>query len=407
MHLKHCVSVVSVDEAVSNNTVPAASVLIDSSQRNLATSISNLPLIAEPPTAFSLRLTSPHTANSSPTIATSTDLSPEQVFGNILPHPSLVSLHGSNEDSFQRHNMSLSVSSPLHLQQHDRKSNPSADTLTEPTTLQGLMSSHGIGGFNSPHLASVTTAGDDSQSHRQQYTGNLSNSSSITTVPSSHLERNRLVSPVSNNLLLYSQSGRLQDPPLSMSFTQANPQMSIPSNLNSYGLSTMVGNLSLPAHLTSDHSISFEGTNLNPPDGNLLGAPSNQSRNFPQLMVGAGKGHIQSMMSVSTSSNPRHEIGAVTSFPMSFSHPIMTTCGNMGGLPNSAGLPLLPGMSNIYPYPYAGPFPTLPSHSVNNTLSRPPGFPMPTQGLSRYPPYISPTPYGNSQSPITNRNFTS
>ena len=358
----------------------------------------DVPLVAEPPSAFSLRLASPRTKSPN-VMARSTDISPDQTFGSILPPPLQ-----KTGDGLRGPSVSIPVSTPLHLQQVNRGATANGDPQTEPTTLQGLISSHGIGAFGVPSLPSVTTTRDSILSQRQHALSNSTNSQSNTDL---RLGGHTVASQLSSGLLSFSQTGRQQETSLSMSFTQSNPQPPLPSNLSSFGLPPLTGHLALPPHLQPDHPSPYEVANLNPTEGNLLGASSNQSRSFAQLMSAAGKDLAQNMP-VSTTSNPRNEIGTVSNLHMSLPHPIMAASGNLpGGLSNPSALPLLPGMPNMYSYPYPAPLPTLPSHSVSNALPRPPTFPMPAQGLPRYPPYMTPSLYGNTQPPITNRNFSS
>ena len=107
--------------------------------------------------------------------------------------------------------------------------------------------------------------------------------------------------------------------------------------------------------------------------------------------------------------------------PMPLSHNMAAVAaagGTTGGLPgslsNPSALPLLPGMHNMYPYPYTGALPSaaaavqsLPSQPITSAMVRmnAPAFPSQTL-VSGYPSYVAPSLYGNAQPPVTNGNFT-
>ena len=105
--------------------------------------------------------------------------------------------------------------------------------------------------------------------------------------------------------------------------------------------------------------------------------------------------------------------------PMPLSHNMAAVAGGTaGGLPgslsNPSALPLLPGMHNMYPYPYTGALPSaaaavqsLPSQPITSAMVRmnTPAFPSQTL-VPGYPSYVAPSLYGNTQPPVTNGSFT-
>ena len=102
---------------------------------------------------------------------------------------------------------------------------------------------------------------------------------------------------------------------------------------------------------------------------------------------------------------------------MPLSHNMAAGTGSLpGSLSNPSALPLLPGMHNMYPYPYAGTLPSaaaavqsFPSQPVTSSGAmvrmNAPGFPSQTL-IPGYPSYVAPSLYGNSQPPVTNGSYT-
>ena len=320
-------------------------------------SSSDIPLIAEPPSPFNFtpNLTS-HSRRSSVDITTT----PEQSFVNILSP----TLEPMQTESILQRSSNTSLSS---LQQTGR-----GDAQAETNTLQGLITSHGIGAYSMP-----TSQGGLIQRRLHQ---GMSNNS--TTAASSAVQIQEIHSTTSMGFT------RNQDHSLPLNFVQSHGH---PANIGTFTLPP----LTLPPHLQTEHSLAFDSA---PHSMNgLLGESSNQLRNLHVLNASQKNSVSSSHSEPRTSNHP----GVVPPMPVSLAH--MAASGNLpGGIPNPSSLPLFPGMPSMYPYPYPTSLPSLPSHIPSSNMP-----PFPPQGLvSRYPaPYVTPPLYGNSQPPIMNRRW--
>ena len=155
----------------------------------------------------------------------------------------------------------------------------------------------------------------------------------------------------------------------------------------------------------------------------ITSAPSSQHLQQPQHNiqtpnVAAPSQQGPSLQQTLTTSAANLPSGGIP--PMPLSHNMAAAGGTLGGLPgslsNPSALPLLPGMHNMYPYPYTGALPSaaaavqsLPSQPITSAMVRmnTPAFPSISQSLvPGYPSYMAPSLYGNTQPPVTNGSFT-
>ena len=155
----------------------------------------------------------------------------------------------------------------------------------------------------------------------------------------------------------------------------------------------------------------------------ITSAPSSQHLQQPQhniqaLNVAAPSQQGPSLQQTLTTSAANLPSGGIP--PMPLSHNMAAAGGTAGGLPgslsNPSALPLLPGMHNMYPYPYTGTLPSaaaavqsLPSQPITSAMVRmnTPAFPSISQSLvPGYLSYMAPSLYGNAQPPVTNGSFT-
>lgn len=183
------------------------------------------------------------------------------------------------------------------------------------------------------------------------------------------------------------------------------PPIPFPANLGGFTLSSMVG------HFTSPHpQLQPQSLSMNPATGGLMQG----------LGLSVGSNHAQPPTSVSTLSNPpqpmptgllsnppisivnpllpRPNLPPSTSLPMPLTHPIPTIPTNL----QNPSVPLIPGMPNMYSYPYAA---TLPATSSANAHV---GFPPQSLMPPGYAQYLPPSLYGDSpqQPPVSSANFS-
>ena len=148
----------------------------------------------------------------------------------------------------------------------------------------------------------------------------------------------------------------------------------------------------------------------------ITSAPSSQHLQQPQHNIqapnlAAPSQGPSSLQTLTTSSN----LPSGGMPPMPLSHNMVGGTGGLSGsLSNPSALPLLPGMHNMYPYPYTGALPSaaaavqsLPSQPITSAMVRmnTPAFPSQTL-VPGYPSYVAPSLYGNTQPPVTNGSFT-
>jgi hypothetical protein len=123
-----------------------------------------------------------------------------------------------------------------------------------------------------------------------------------------------------------------------------------------------------------------------PSAGLLAGAGSNPPISImnplPQVSLGMPPGGGGG----GGSSNRPPNLPPSTSLPMPLTHPIPANLQN-------PSLSLIPGMPNMYSYPYTAALPTQPA------TSSPSGFPPHSLMPSGYPQYLPPSLYSNSQQP--------
>lgn len=137
--------------------------------------------------------------------------------------------------------------------------------------------------------------------------------------------------------------------------------------------------------------------------------PSSQHLQQPQHNLQPNMAPAQGLQqTLTTSSN------LPAGMPMPLSHNMASSGSLPGSLPNPSALPLLPGMPNMYPYPYTGALPSaatavqsLPSQPITSAMVRmnTPGFPSQTL-VPGYPSYVPPSLYGNTQPPVSNGSFS-
>lgn len=164
---------------------------------------------------------------------------------------------------------------------------------------------------------------------------------------------------------------QLQPQPISM-----NPAAAAGGLMPGLGLS--IGSNQQPSSISIAPTLAFSSPSQMPP-GLLAGSASN-----PPISI------MNSLPQVSTlsappeggggSSNRSPNLPASTSLHMPLTHPIGTNLQN----------PLLPGMSNMYSYPYAT---TLPTQPVSTS---PAAFPPHSLMTPGYPQYLPPSLYSNS-----------
>lgn len=198
-------------------------------------------------------------------------------------------------------------------------------------------------------------------------------------------------------------------------------------NISSFALSSMMG------HFTSHPHLQSQPLSMNPSaagglmqglgisvGSNQTVQPSSissslaQTLSLPNSAMSGLLGSMQNTSSISIMNTPG-SLGAGTGgsrsslpIPQSTAIPMPLTHPN---LQNPAGLPLIPGMPNMYSYPYAATIPTQPpTTSVAHAGGAPPaGFP--SQSLvPNYSQYLPPSLYRNpaqqQQPPVSAANFS-
>lgn len=181
-----------------------------------------------------------------------------------------------------------------------------------------------------------------------------------------------------------------------------------PANLGGFTLSSMVG------HFNSPH-LQPQSLSMNPAAGGLmqglgLSVGSNpaqpptsiaiaQSLALPNPAVNPSIS-IMNPLPPPRGSGTRPNLPPSTSLPMPLTHPIATNLHN-------PSLPLIPGMPNMYSYPYAA---TLPTQPATTSVNAPVGFPPQSLVPPGYSQYLPPSLYGNSPQqppgPVSTGNFS-
>lgn len=106
---------------------------------------------------------------------------------------------------------------------------------------------------------------------------------------------------------------------------------------------------------------------------------------------------------IQTAINPAQVVTSTTNmpnFPTAIQMPLTHPITNLPAPGNPTGIPLLPTMPSVYPYPYPASMPgaqNLPSQPITSTMFRvnAPGFP-PQTLVPGYPSYVQPSLYGNT-----------
>lgn len=225
------------------------------------------------------------------------------------------------------------------------------------------------------------------------------------------------------------------------------PPLPFPANLGGFALSSMVG------HFTSHPQLQAQSLSMNPAAGGLMpglgisvgggaGGGGGVSQTQPSNALAPGLSlsnhQMQGMLgatppnpSISLMSPPAATLSGggggggggggtgrsqtlppsnvnATSLPMPLTHPIAGNLQNPTAAAAAAGLPLLPGMPNMYSYPYtAGTLPAGAQPAVTSSIVHPAGFP--SQSLVQgYSQYLPPSLYGNApqQPPVSTGNFS-
>ena len=271
------------------------------------------------------------------------------------------------------------------------------DSSLQPTEQQGLGAVTGLR-YSVATDANSAASGSIGAAARSLSHPNLSSiAPSSRTLPP--------VAPGQGPLRLVGGSGGSNNPqPPSTSVQQPSHSQApipFPTNLGGFTLSSMVG------HFTSHPQLQPQSLAVNPAGGLMPGLglsvgsnqnqPPSLSMSNPQMLGGAPNSSISimnpqtSLSGVSNRQQNSPQAAAATSIPMPLTHPIA------GNLQNPAGLPLLPGMPNMYSYPYAaGALPTQPAATTSVVhVNAPPGFP--SQSLMQgYSQYLPPSLYGNA-----------
>ena len=106
---------------------------------------------------------------------------------------------------------------------------------------------------------------------------------------------------------------------------------------------------------------------------------------------------------IQTAINPAQVVTSTTNmpnFPTAIQMPLTHPITNLPAPGNPTGIPLLPTMPSVYPYPYPASMPgaqNLPSQPITSTMFRvnAPGFP-PQTLVPGYPSYVQPSLYGST-----------
>lgn len=196
--------------------------------------------------------------------------------------------------------------------------------------------------------------------------------------------------------------------------THSQAPIPFPASLGGFTLSSMVG------HFTSHPHLQAQSLSMNPAVGGLMqglgiSIGSNQTQPppisntlaqslslsnpaMPGLLGGTSNPSISIMNPPASlnagASRANLTPNSTTTLPMPLTHHIA------GNLQNPAGLPLIPGMPNMYSYPY-----TLPTQPVTTSIvhTNAPGFPSQSFVPTGYSQYLSPSLYGNApqQPPVS------
>ena len=186
--------------------------------------------------------------------------------------------------------------------------------------------------------------------------------------------------------------------PLEPTAVVSHPQAQLGSSFGTFAFST--ANTSRTPTLSHVHQVqSLGGQNLA-----LHSMPLHAANQTIPLSAAA--------QNIQTTLNPAQVVTSTANMPnfpaiqMPLTHPITARLPAPG---HPAGIPLLPTMPNVYPYPYPSSIPgmqSLPSQPITSTMVRmnTPGFP-PQTLVSGYPSYVQPSVYGNTQQ-VSASNFS-
>ena len=365
----------------------------------------DFPLVAQAPSSFSLPHTdsfssTPHTRGHSDSselnLSTNQDFS-SPIDRNVVSEGAVAGLRASV--------MSEATALPTHL-----SSSIALNSLSATRNLGGTLG--GLPPLGSSLPVSSHTGVSNPLSSSNPLPSFLPNPTSLSSLSS-----------IGSSVTSLPQSGlRLQDGAASLSQHSHAPQLPpLPPHLSSFPFPFAVS-----SQLQSSSSLGMGGQHqqqhtraqsMSHGTQNLVVATSAPPSTQHQLQqhtlhpnMAPTQGLQQPPQSLSSSSNMPG--GGMP--PMPLSHNMAGAGGLSGSLSNPpAALPLLPGMHNMYPYPYTGALPSatavqsLPNQPITSAVVRmnTPGFPSQTL-VPGYPSYIAPSLYGNTQPPVTNTTFT-
>ena len=183
--------------------------------------------------------------------------------------------------------------------------------------------------------------------------------------------------------------------PLEATAVVSHPQAQLGSTFGTFAFST--ASTSTLSHVHQVQSLGNQNLTLHP-------MPLHATNQTIPLSAAA--------QNIQTTLNPAQVVTSTANMPnfpaiqMPLTHPITARLPAPG---NPTGIPLLPTMPNVYPYPYPASIPgiqNLPSQPISSTMVRmnAPGFPSQTL-VSGYPSYVQPSVYGNTQQ-VSASNFS-